>query len=67
MRDSAEVWTRAGGGALDVYCCRDRLNRTGTTRGSGKVHFQILIRNSDGRFVKGVKVSILFKLRKVAG
>ena len=39
----------------EVYCFTPRLKRTETTRGPGKMHFQILIRSSEGSFSKIVK------------
>lgn len=43
-----QTWTSDGGASVEVYCETARLNRTETTRGSGKVYFQILIRSSEG-------------------
>lgn len=55
-RDSGHVRSRIGGAVEEVYCCAPRLKRTETTRGPGRMHFQILMRNSDGRFSNIVKV-----------
>jgi len=57
-RDCEQAWTRDGGADVEVYCWLARLKRTGTTRGSGKLNFHILIRSSDGRVRKGSNVSI---------
>lgn len=44
-----------GGAVEDVYCLAPRLKRTETTRGAGNMHFQILMRNSEGSSSKIVK------------
>jgi hypothetical protein len=54
-RDSEQTESREGGAELEVY--RPRWNRTGTTRGAGKARCQILIRSSDGNFMKSEKTA----------
>ncbi len=51
-RDSVQAWSIEGGRSVEVYWFTKRLNLTGITRGSGRLNFHILMRNSDGRFSK---------------
>ena len=48
MRDSGHVRRRMGGAVDEVYCLAPRSNLTETTRGPGIMHFQILMRSSEG-------------------